>query len=55
MTPACVEPLPLYRPRNPQASELWRLLDQHFETFQQLYDEPFSGPVGFWHRSLSVA
>jgi hypothetical protein len=26
MTAACVEPLPLYRPRDPQASDLWQLL-----------------------------
>ena len=26
-----VEPLPLYRPRDPQASDLWRLMDQHFD------------------------
>ncbi len=42
MTAACVDPLPLYRPRDPQASDLWRLLDQHFETFQQVYDERFT-------------
>jgi hypothetical protein len=24
MTAACVESLPLYRPRDPQASDLWR-------------------------------
>jgi len=48
MTPACVEPLPLYRPRDPQASDLWRLLDQHFETFQQVYDERFAARYGFW-------
>ena len=45
MAAACVEPLPLYRPRDPQASDLWRLLDQHFETFQQVYDERFAGQV----------
>jgi len=32
----CVKPLPLYKPRNPQESDLWRLLDRHFETFQQV-------------------
>src|SRR3989304_8853253 len=47
MTPPCVEPLPLYRPRDPQASDLWRLLDQHFETFQQLYDDRFAAKYGF--------
>ena len=48
MAVACVEPLPLYRPRDPQASDLWRLLDQHFETFQQVYDERFAAKYGFW-------
>lgn len=42
MAVACVESLTLYRPRDPQASHLWRLLDQHFETFQQLYDDRFA-------------
>ena len=39
MAAACVEPLPLYRPRDPQDSDLWRLLDQHFETFQSVSGE----------------
>ena len=55
MTDACVEPLPLCRRRDLQASELWRLLDQHFETFQPVYDERFQARYGFWPRSLSVA
>jgi hypothetical protein len=37
MVAACVDLLPLYRPRDPQASDLWRLLEQYFETFQQVY------------------
>ena len=48
MTPACVETLPLYRPRDPQPSDLWRLLDQHFDSFQQVYDERFAAKYGFW-------
>jgi hypothetical protein len=48
MAPPCVEPLPLYRPRDPQASDLWRLLDQHLQTFQQVYDERFQARYGFW-------
>jgi ribosomal protein S27E len=48
MVAACVESLPLYRPRNPQASGLWRLLDQHFATFQHVYDERFAAKYGFW-------
>ncbi len=37
MDAAGVEPLPLYRPRDPLSSGLWRRLEQHFETFQQVY------------------
>ena len=48
MVAACVEPLPLYRPRDPQASDLWRLLERHFEPFQQVYDERFATKYGFW-------
>ena len=48
MATACVEPRPLYRPRDPQASDLWRLLDEHFDSFQQVYDERFQAKYGFW-------
>jgi ribosomal protein S27E len=48
MVAACVEPLPLYCGRDPHASDLWRLLDQHFETFRQVYDERFAPKYGFW-------
>jgi hypothetical protein len=44
----CVEPLPLYRPRDPRVSDLWRLMNQHFETFQRVYDERFAAKYGFW-------
>lgn len=27
----CVKPLVLYCPRDPHASDLWRMMDQHFE------------------------
>jgi ribosomal protein S27E len=43
-----VEPLPLYRPRNPRASGLWQVIDRHFRSFQQLYDERFAAKYGFW-------
>ncbi|NLX23774.1 MAG: transposase [Phycisphaerae bacterium] len=48
MTAACLHPLLLYRPRDPQASELWRLMDRHFETFQRVYDERFQVKYGYW-------
>ena len=48
MSLPCVEPLALYRPRDPRASALWRLMDQHFPTFQQIYDERYQAKYGFW-------
>ena len=47
MTPPCVA-LPLYRPRDSRASDLWHLMDQHFPTFQQVYGERFHAKYGFW-------
>jgi len=46
MTP-CVKPLALYRPRDPQASDLWRLMDEYFDSFQQVYDERFATKYGY--------
>ena len=46
--PAPVEPANVYRPRDPQASHLWRVLDRHFTTFVQVYDERFQAKYGFW-------
>lgn len=35
LPPPRVKPLDLYRPRDPQASDLWRLVGEHFATFRQ--------------------
>ena len=43
-----VEPRPLYRPRDPRASDLWQVMDRHFESFRQVYDERFQAKYGFW-------
>jgi ribosomal protein S27E len=43
-----VESLSLYSGRDPQASDVWRLLDQHFDAFQQVYDERFTVRNGLW-------
>ena len=48
MTAACCHPLPLYRPRDPQASDLWRLMDRYFDPFQRVYDEWFQAKYGYW-------
>ena len=57
MVVSCSAPLPLYQPRDPHASDLWQLLDQHFDTFRQVYDERYQAKYGFWRPviNLSVA
>ncbi|MFC1763232.1 transposase [Planctomycetota bacterium] len=44
----CLKPLPLYHPRVPQASDLWRLLDSNFTTFREVYSEHFQAKYGYW-------
>jgi ribosomal protein S27E len=48
MVAACTKLPVLYRPRDPQASDLWRLIDQYFDSFHQVYDERFQAKYGFW-------
>jgi len=48
MALACPKPPALYRPRDPRASDLWRIVDQHFDSFRQVYDQQFQTKYGFW-------
>ena len=48
MGAACVKPLPVYRPRNPRASGLWKVVEAHFEEFAQVYEERYRQRYGFW-------
>jgi len=43
-----LQPRPLYQPRNPRASGLWRVTATHFDEFERLYDERFAPKYGFW-------
>ena len=38
----CTEPSGVYRPRRPRVSPLWRLTEEHLETFKQVYDDRFA-------------
>ena len=38
------KPCALYRPRDPQASDLWRLNDRHFDLLQKAID--------YWRRTV---
>ena len=37
-----------YRPRRPQASPLYRLIEEHFPEFTTVYDERFARRWGYW-------
>jgi hypothetical protein len=41
-------PSGVYRPRRPQASPLYRLIDDHFDEFCTVYEERFSRRWGYW-------
>ena len=38
----------VYRPRNPQATPLYRLLEQRFDEVKGIWDEVFEERYGFW-------
>ena len=55
MVAACAKSPTLYRGHqsgamvdDPQDSDLWRLIDEHFDTFQQVYDKRYQAKYGFW-------
>jgi len=50
-----LQPRPLYRPRNPQASGLWRVASGHFDEFERVYDERYAAKYGFWRPIISHA
>ena len=37
-----------YHPRNPESSPLWNLLKNHYDSFEQKYEEQFEKPYGFF-------
>lgn len=38
----------MYKPRRPQASPLFRLVQDHFGTLQTVYDDRFAPTYGEW-------
>ena len=47
------ETSPVYRQRNPQASQYYQCVEDHFETLEQVYDERFSKQYGFFRRYVA--
>jgi len=48
----CTEFSGVYRPRRPRESPLWRLTEEHLETFKQVYDDRFAQSYGFWRAEI---
>ena len=38
----------IYRPRQPKLSPFYRVIENHFERFEQLYPERYEREYGFW-------
>ncbi|MFQ5950084.1 MAG: transposase zinc-binding domain-containing protein [Nitrospiria bacterium] len=45
---------PVYRPRNPHDSPYHRCVEDHFETFEQVYEERFERPYGFFRPYVKL-
>ena len=45
-------PAAVYRPRNPQSSNYYRCVEDHFETLVEVYEDRFEKPYGFWRPYL---
>ena len=46
---------PRYRPRNPQATSLYQLVEAHYETAKGLWEERFERRCGFWRGFYDTA
>ncbi len=44
---AAASPAPAYKPRNPRKTSLWRILDNHFDTFLSIYEDRFEERYGY--------
>ena len=38
---------PVYRQRNPESSQYYQFIEDHLETFEQIYDDRFPKQYGF--------
>jgi hypothetical protein len=44
----CAHPAGLYRPRDPRATPLYRLVESHYDEVKGQWEERFEGRCGFW-------
>ena len=41
-----------YRPRRARDSSLYRLVEDHYDAFKQVYDDRFARTYGFWRPEI---
>lgn len=46
------EACPVYRPRKPHLTRFYQCVQDHFDTFEQVYEERFATRYGFWRPYL---
>jgi len=46
------EVCPVYRPRNAHLTSYYQCVSDHFETFEQVYEQRFQKRYGFWRPYL---
>ena len=51
----CAPAAKLYRPRNPEASPFYKLVRDHFDEFERVYDERFQPNYGYWRPAIRSA
>lgn len=51
----CAPAAKLYRPRNPEASPFYKLVRDHFDEFERVYDERFQPKYGYWRPAIRSA
>jgi hypothetical protein len=44
----------IYRPRKPQESQYYRCVEEHFERFEQVYDDRFAKQYGFFRSYVKM-
>ena len=52
MAEIAARPARFYQPRRVRDSPLYRLAEEHFETFKQVYDDRFASRYGFWRAEV---
>ena len=48
MVSICPDTIPVYRPRRPRQSPLYRLVERYFPEFERTYDHRYQDRDGFW-------